>query len=260
MSESFFDDKIMHLAKKKAGLLHDTSKSAFIDAANMAGQAAPGPGGDPSAQGGAPPAGGMPPGGDPAAQGAPPQGGDPAAGGSLDPAAASPLEARLAALEQGAAAGGGAGGAKPGGGKNEKVEMMVALKQVSNMMCILFDHLKIPIPTQVMLPESVSGIPAGSPQVQQAAQQQAGGGDQQQGQVSSVLGGGGGGDAGGIQPVTGMQAGVGSGGPQKSSSFAGFEGIAVTPQMLHSFSYDEPSNNGAYRKGPPDPRRILGLR
>ncbi len=276
MSESIFDPKLLYLAMQKSGM-DMTPKSAFVDQATMQGGGGgqPPAGGDPS-QGGAA-AGGAPP-QDPAAAagGAPPA---PPAGGAapptdpmsqtLDPAAAGPgqdLATRIAALE----AGGGGAGKPKGGGANEKAEQMMMMKQMVNMMSILFTHMNIPVPPQVMIPESASGIAAGSPQVQQVAQdaQAQQGGDQQQQGPGSVLG-----DVGGPpQPVSPMSSVLGGGGgvggdPGKSAAdqslkFAGFSGIAVTPDMLNNLVREEmPSKNGSQKKpAGPDARRILGLR
>jgi hypothetical protein len=175
---------------------------------------------------------------------------------ALDPAAGgpNPLEARIAALEQG-----GAGGAKPGGGgggKGGKGEMELCIKQILNMLSILFDTMGIPVPTQAMVPDSAAATAQpGAPPAGDPAQQG----------PSSVLGGGG--AAGGapappdsvapMTPLLGSPGGAAGGAPPAPGpKSAAWDGIAVTPDMLHSLSHI-PTNGEGRRQ--PDPKRILGL-
>ena len=249
MTTSIFDDKILHLARNRVGI----NKSAFVDANAMGGQ-------DGSAQAAAsapPQGGGTSPMAPPAAM--PAMGADSTAQ-ALDPAAGgpNPLEARIAALEAGTA-----GGAKPGGSKGGgKGEQELVLKQILNMMSILFDTLGIPVPTQAMVPDSVTAT------AQPQAQAQAGGQDPSQGAAgpSSVLGQ----PPGPPQPVTPLtsvlgQPGAGggdSGGASAPKSAAvkaaaNWGGIAITPAMLRSVTQPEPATPG---QNGVDARRILGLR
>lgn len=249
MNTSIFDEKILHLARNRVGI----NKSAFVDANAMGGQ-------DGSAQAAAsapPQGGGASPMAAPAAM--PAMGADPTAQ-SLDPAAGgpNPLEARIAALEAG-----GAGGAKPGGGGKGggKGEQELVLKQILNMMSILFDTLGIPVPTQAMVPDSVTAT------AQPQAQAQAAGQDPSQGAAgpSSVLGQ----PPGPPQPVTPLTSVLGSpgaagggdasaAGPKSAAvkAAANWGGIAITPDMLRSVTEPAPSR----QQGGVDARRVLGLR
>ncbi len=249
MSTSIFDEKILHLARNKVGV---NFKNAFVDANALGGQ-------DGSAQAAAsapPQGGGASPMAAPAAM--PAMGADPSAQ-ALDPAAGgpNPLEARIAALEAG-----GAGGAKPGGSKGGgKGEQELVLKQILNMMSILFDTLGIPVPTQAMVPDSVTAT------AQPQAQPQAGGQDPSQGAAgpSSVLGQ----PPGPPQPVAPLTSVLGSPGaaggdpsaapgPKSAAvkAAANWGGIAITPDMLRSVTQSE----SAPAKGGVDARRLLGLR
>lgn len=190
---------------------HAVSKAAFVDPATVAGGGMGGgmpPGGDPSAMGmdpsmmgGAPPGGA--PAGDPAAAGAPP------AGGGGDPA----LSAKLDQMMQMLSSGGGAGGAGAGQLK-PKIDVNVALMQLSKMVARIADSLGVTIPAAEMIatPQDLAGM---------AQQQQAGG-------AAPPGGGGGGGGApqSSIPPIAPIQgaspalAGSGGGaGGEKSSLF-----------------------------------------
>lgn len=163
-------------------------KSAFV------------PGGDPAA--------GAPPGGDPAAGGMDPSmmmGGAPPGGGGMDPMMAGGMPPppspggnvpdmqqmilqKLTALEQG---GGGAGAG--GGGIKPKIDVNVALMQISKMLARIADSLGIQIPAHEMIatPQDLGAM---------ANQQQSGGP-------------GGPAPAGAIPPIGGIDPMQGSGSP-----------------------------------------------
>jgi hypothetical protein len=220
--DSLFEDDLLHLAKQAVNL--QAAKTAFVGA------------GDPSQgqAGGAPPQ-------DPSAGGAMPP--DPSAGGGGgDPTAPDPMEVRLQSLEQklmasgGGGAPGGAGGAGAGG-KNQKAEDSMLLRQLVNMMAVLFARQGWEVPPQVMMPESVSGIPAGSPQVQQVVDQTQQGAEGQQQGPGSVLGD----TPGPPQSITPLSSVLGSpqgdsggaaAGGAKSGAYIGHSGIAVTAETL----------------------------
>jgi hypothetical protein len=242
MADSIFEGDLLYLALQKVGI--DQRKKAFVDASSMGGQAPP-PGGDPSGGGGGAP----PPAGGPAGAPAP----DPTAQ-ALDPAAAggNPLEARIAALEAGGGA--AAGGAKPAGSsKGGKEDINVCIKQILNMLSILFDTMGIPVPTQAMVPDSAAATSQPAPAPAGGDPAAAGGGG-----PSSVLGGGGpGGPPAPPEPVAPMSSvlGAGGGGGGAAPKQAGYAGLAVNPSTLRSITSDQP--NGHATK--PSALRILGL-
>lgn len=254
MSDTIFDPKILYLARNRVGL---GLKQAFVDANALGGQ-----GGDAQAAASAPPqGGGTSPMAPPAAM--PAMGADPTAQ-ALDPAAGgpNPLEARIAALEAG-----NAGGAKPGGGGKGggKGEQELVLKQILNMLSILFDTLGIPVPTQAMIPDSAAATAGGAAQAQ--AQPPAQDPSQGAGGPSNVLGQ----PPGPPQPVAPMTSVLGSPGAQpggdpsqsKSSAVkaaASWNGIAVTPQMLHSVVEPTLPQGKPQIRSAADARRILGLK
>jgi hypothetical protein len=228
--DSIFERDLLYLAKQAVQL---PEKTAFVGAGDPAAGGAPPQ--DPSAAGGAPPQ-------DPSAAAGPPGGGDPTGGAGGDPTAPDPMEVRLQSLEQklmasgGGAGGGAAGGA--GGGKNQKAEDSMLLRQLVNMMAVLFARQGWEVPPQVMMPESVSGIPAGSPQVQQVVDQTQQGADgQQQGPESVLSGMAPPGPPQSITPLSSVLGSPGGGGDAgsaggKSGSYAGHPGIAVSAETL----------------------------
>lgn len=135
---------------------HYVEKQAFVDPSMMAGGMPPG--GDPAAMGG------MPPGGDPAAMGMPP-GGDPAAmgmdpammGGGAPPPPAPGVDPIMLqqmvqqAVQQAQAGGGAAGGGAAAGGIKPKIDVNVAIMQMSKMIARICDAMGIAIPASEMI-------------------------------------------------------------------------------------------------------------
>lgn len=168
MSDTILNSHLLALAKR-----------AFVDPAAAGGDPSMGgmpPGGDPSM------GGGMPPGMDPSMMGggAPPQpAGDPLAG--LQPMIQQAVQQAMAA--QTGAGGGGAAGAGGGAGLKPKIDVNVALMQMSKMLARICSALSITIPPEEMIatPQDLGAM----------AQQQATGA------------GGSGGQAGGAAPAAG---------------------------------------------------------
>lgn len=170
-------------------LLAAVRKHAFVDPATAAGGMPPG--GDPAAMGGAPP-GGMPPGGDPAAMGgAPPM--DPSMAGSAPPGGdlLSSLGPMIQSAVQQALQTQGGGGAGGGGGQlKPKIDVNVALMQISKMLARICSALGVNIPAHELIatPQDLSAM----------AQQQAAGSPGSGGDAS---GGAGAGPSPTIQPI-----------------------------------------------------------
>ena len=192
------------------------------------------PGGDPSMGGGAPPPGGDPTGGmggmppmpgmDPAA------GGDPSAsmgmgGGGAAPPPPPPsgggggdMAAVMAKLDQLISAGGGGSpqsGGNAAGQIKPKIDVNVAIMQMSKMIARIADAVGVKIPASEMIatPDDLT---------QMANKQQAGG------QQDAAMGGGAGGGIGGIPPMPDMSAGpMGKAGRDSFS-----RGVAFTPPTL----------------------------
>lgn len=169
------------------------------------------PGGDPSMGGGAPPpggdpSGGMPPGGDPSGGGgAPPpdpsmMGGDPSGGGGAPPPPPPPSggsdPAMLAKMDQMismmGAGGGGGSGQNAAGQIKPKIDVNVAIMQMSKMIARIADALGVKIPASEMIatPDDLTGM---------ANKQMAGGQED-----ATMAPGGAGGAPGGIPPMQGM--------------------------------------------------------
>lgn len=195
------------------------TKEAFIPAGD--GGMGGGMGGDPAAAGM-----GMPPGGDPAAAGggAPPPD---AGGGGTDPLAqqVQMLQQQMQQMQMG----GGAGGAGAGGPLKPKIDVNVALMQISKMLARIADALGVQIPAHEMIatPQDLTAM---------ATQQQTGApGTPLQG--GSGSGGDAGAGAGAIQPM----------GPMQGMQPAGVPGAQPGAQKMGSYR----SNGRAF-----DPRNI----
>lgn len=191
-------------------------KEAFVDAATAGGgdPAAAAAGGDPAAAGMDPSMMGMDPaamGMDPAAMGGAPP---PPGGGGVDMnALQTMIQSTVQAAMQGQGGGAGAGAAGAGGLK-PKIDVNVALMQLSKMVARIADTLGVSIPASEMI--------ATAPDLNQMAQQQQQQQAPQQGAIQPLQG---------LQPAFGGGApggggGGGSGGGEKSGS--AFDGRGLT--------------------------------
>jgi len=202
------------------------TKLAFVpggDPSMTGGGGAPPPGGDPSMGGGAPPMdpsmmGGPPPGGDPSGGGAPPMDPSmmgmppmppPGGGGGGDPAMTAKMDQILQAVQGGSAQSGSnmAGQIKP------KIDVNVAIMQMSKMIARIADALGVKIPASEM-------IATPTDLTQMAAKQQSGG------QQDSAMG------APGGMPPMGGQPDMGGAPPGGGGKAAADAGVAYSHKGL----------------------------